>query len=192
MIAYLKGAVQALAASYVIVNVGNVGYKVFTLPPLIVKLKIRDPVAFFVHTYVREDQLSLYGFLSAEDLDLFELLISVSGVGPRMAISLMSSVATAHIRSAIAGGEAAVFTKVSGVGRKTAERIIIELKEKVGEVPGGSAAGRSSKEYSESLDALVALGYNLREAREALKQVSAEVVSSSAVIRAALKVLGNR
>lgn len=191
MIAYLKGKVLSKGSNYLVLIVGQVGYKVFSPASLLLKRKAGQELEVFVHTYVREDQISLYGFLGMDELELFELLISVSGVGPKMALSILSTTSAEHVKSAIASGEAAVFTKVSGVGRKTAERLIVELKEKLGG-EGSLVTGKMSKGFAESLDALVALGYHPGEAREALKRVPNELSNSSQIVKAALQVLGGK
>lgn len=186
----MRGTILSKGQNFLVLEVGQVGYKVFAPATLLLKFKLGSALEVFVHTYVREDQLSLYGFSSPSELDLFELLISVSGVGPKMAMSILSSTSPEHVKSAIAGGEAATFTKVSGVGRKTAERLIVELKEKLDGGPGVS--GKLSREFSESLDALVALGYSSQEAREALNRVPSELGSSGQIVREALRFLGGK
>lgn len=191
MIAYLKGEILSKGANFLVLSTGPVGYKVYVPASLLVKHKPGGALELFIHAYVREDQFSLYGFLTADELELFELLISVSGVGPKMALSILSTTSAEHVKSAIAGGEAAVFTKVSGVGRKTAERLIVELREKLGG-DGKMVSGKMSKEFSESLDALVSLGYSVSEARDALKRVPEQLADSSQIIKAALQVLGGR
>lgn len=192
MIAYLKGIVFSKNATSVILLTGGVGYRVSVPSNLILSFKIGQEAELFIHSHIREDQFSLYGFSSPEELSLFELLISVSGVGPKMAMNMISTTSPRHIKSAIAAGEPAVFTKVSGVGRKTAERLIVELKEKIGEGDFKDTHIGASKQLSESLEALVALGYSRDEAREALKKIPADVSESGQIIRAALRVLGGR
>lgn len=192
MLAYLKGKILSKSSNYLILETGNVGYKVFVPAHILLNTKTGQELALYVHSYVREDQFSLYGFMSQDELNLFEQLISVSGVGPKMALGILSETSVKHIRSAIAGGEAAIFTKVSGVGRKTAERLIVELREKIGAEDADKINIKSSKEFSESLDALVALGYSAQEARDALKRVPADIADSGAIIKSALRVLGGR
>lgn len=174
-----------------VLSVGLVGYKVYAPASLLIKYKPGSELEAFIHTHVREDQISLYGFSSAEELELFEFLISVSGVGPKMALSILSATSAEHIKSAITGGDAAVFTKVSGVGRKTAERLIVELREKLGGA-GTGISGKMSKEFSDGLDALVGLGYSANEAREALKRVPEQLSDSGQIVKAALQFLGGR
>ena len=191
MIAYLEGTILAKQPTHLVVANRGVGYKVFAAGPALNKAKIGQALQLYIHTHIREDQFSLYGFLSADELDLFELLLSVSGVGPKVALAVMSGAAAENIRSAIASGDPGVFTKVSGVGKKTAERIVMELKEKIGESgPAGSLKG--SQNFGESLDALLALGYNQQEARQALRRVPTELTDSGSIVKAALKILGGK
>lgn len=189
MIAHLFGNIRSKGANFLVVDVSGVGYKVFVTPSTALESEIGAKASFFVHSHIREDQISLYGFLNANELDLFELLISVSGVGPKVALSVMSGANAGAIALAIKGGDPAVFTKVSGVGKKTAERIVVELKEKV-EADATSANTHASRQLSDSLQALVTLGYGEKEAREALKQVPGDLTESSNIVRAALKILG--
>ncbi len=192
MIGYLKGKIIAKQGSSLTLDVRDVGYRVTVPAALALAAHEGGEVALHVHTYVREDQLSLYGFIDPDELQLFELLISVSGIGPKMAIAILSASTVQHIRSAIAAGESVLFTKISGVGRKTAERLIVELREKIGALGHDASGTAFSKDFSESLDALVGLGYSQQEAREALKQVPKDTADLSAVVRAALKILGGR
>src|SRR6185295_9316164 len=125
-------------------------------------------VSLVTHTYVREDQLTLYGFQTLPELEFFEMLLTVSGVGPKSALGIMSLASIDMIKSAIVSEDPSVFTKVSGIGRKTAERVIVELKEKLKDE---KSAAPVAQEQSDALDALVALGYSQQEARDALKNV---------------------
>jgi len=188
MIAYLKGKILSKTATFVILETAGVGYKVFLPPTVVLNLRSDQEQEFFIHTHVREDQLSLYGFLTFDELELFELLLSVSGVGPKVGLAVISGGSATSIRSAIATGDVAVFTNVSGVGKKTAERIVLELKERIGEAGDGG----SSRNFSDSLEALVALGYSQQEARSALKQITGEHQDSGSVIREALRILGKK
>ena len=168
----------------------GIGYKIFLPTSILLNLRIDDIATFHIHTHVREDQLTLYGFLSVKELDLFESLLSVTGVGPKVALAILSGADPDDISSAIAGGDSTIFTKVSGVGKKISERIVMELKEKIGDSMG---AGIGSSHYiAESLDALMALGYSKQEAREALNRVPKDIKESSGVVKEALKVLGKK
>lgn len=190
MIAYLKGKILSKSETAVVLENQGIGYKVFLPAAILLNLRVGDIAIFHIHTHVREDQLTLYGFLSAKELDLFESLLSVSGVGPKVALAILSGADPDTIISAIASGDSAVFTKVSGVGKKTGERIVMELKEKIGDSMGSTIG--SSHYIAESLDALLALGYSKQEAREALNRVSKDIKESSGIVKEALKVLGKR
>jgi holliday junction DNA helicase RuvA len=187
MIGSIKGRVQYKGSSYIILETNGVGYKVFVTPPLLFSLKTGEEQGLVILTYVREDQITLYGFETLKELEFFELLLTVSGVGPKSALGIMSLAELSMIKSAIVSEDPSVFTKVSGIGRKTAERVIVELKEKLkNEVDTAPVA----KEHSDALDALMALGYSQQEAREALKNVPKEVDKLQEKIKVALKHLG--
>ena len=131
MIGYLSGTVKAVRKNYIILATDYVGYKVFVIPQILLAMEVGKKLTLYTYTHVREDILALYGFPTLNELEFFELLISVSGIGPKMALSIMSLADLSVIKSGIVNQDAAVFTKVSGVGRKTAERLLIELREKV-------------------------------------------------------------
>jgi holliday junction DNA helicase RuvA len=186
MIGSLKGKVQYKGANFLIVETNGVGYKVLVIPPLLVAFKLGQEISLVILTYVREDQITLYGFETLEELSFFELLLTVSGVGPKSALGIMSLESLDMIKSAIVSEDPTVFTKVSGIGRKTAERVIVELKEKLKSESGSSGV---AKEHSEALDALIALGYSQQQAREALKSVPTTVTVLQDKVKAALKFL---
>ncbi len=192
MIAYIKGTILTKATGHLVVVASGVGYKVAVPAALLLDAKTGQEISLHIFSYIREDQFSLYGFLTQNELEIFEMLISVSGIGPKMALSILSTTSVEHIRGAIAAGEAVMFTKISGIGRKTAERLIVELREKIGEAGSGPLNLAGSKELSESLDALVALGYSRQEARDALSRTPKDLQDSGQIIKAALKLLGGR
>lgn len=185
MIGSLKGTVTYKSSNYIILETSGVGYKVFVPPTLLFTLKVGQPLDLVIYTHVREDQFTLFGFLTLPELDFFELLLTVSGVGPKSALGIMSLESLDMIKSAIVSEDPSVFTKVSGIGRKTAERVIVELKEKL---KSEVSAVPIAKEHSDALDALVTLGYSQNEAREALKDLPADADLQSKV-KAALKKL---
>lgn len=162
MIASATGRITGRDARSIILDVHGVGLRIAVVPSLIEKSTGSDEsVTVFTHLHVREDALELYGFVTVAELRLFEKLISVNGVGPRMAMGVMSAAGVADLESAIDRGRAELLTKVSGVGKKTAERIIVELRGKLTDEitdDGGLAS---------VIDALTSLGYSSREAREA-------------------------
>lgn len=190
MIAQLDGKVSLVKDNYVIISVSGVGYKIFVSPYTLGKMAGMDDATLYTHTYVREDTLALYGFLMIEELDMFELLISVSGIGPKAALSILSIADPDTIRSAILNHDSSILTRVSGVGKKTAERVILDLENKVGHLPAASGA-RVSVE-ADALDALMAMGYSVAEAREALKLVPADIKDIGEKVKYALKHLGRK
>jgi len=191
MISYLKGKIKHKGNGFVILEVNNIGYQVFSLPLFYADLSINQDVEFYTYQQVREDALNLYGFKSTEELELFELLLSISGIGPRSALGVMSIATVADIKESIGRGDPALLTKVSGIGRKTAERVVLELREKISKLNVGD--GKLSGDLlgsSDEIDALMALGYSLSQAREALNNVDAKIKDSGERIRQALKKLG--
>lgn len=192
MIAFLDGTVKAIRKNFLVLMTDYVGYKIFVPAPMLVALSPAQKVSFFVHTYVREDQISLYGFPTLPELEFFELLLSVSGIGPKTALGVMSLADISVIKSGIASGDASVFTKVSGVGRKTAERLILELKEKIEEgiVKDNGAAGIAGQ--ADVIEVLMALGYSRTEARGALSEIPVDLNNAEDKIKHALRSLAKK
>ncbi|OGE73566.1 MAG: Holliday junction DNA helicase RuvA [Candidatus Doudnabacteria bacterium RIFCSPLOWO2_02_FULL_42_9] len=186
MIGSIKGQLTQKSTNYIIVETTGVGYKIFTPQVIHVPLKLNSEISLLIHTYVREDQIALYGFQTLTELEFFELLLTVSGVGPKSALAIMSLAEINMLKSAIASGDAAVFKKVSGIGTKTAERVIVELREKLKDEVGSQPV---AKEHSDALDALIVLGYSQQEARQALKAVPNDVADLQQKIKIALKAL---
>ena len=204
MIAKIKGKIAYLRDKYVVVDVNGVGYKIhvseFTFGKIAGK-PARDAsrlgrdaggeeIELYTHTYVREDSLDLYGFLKLEELEMFELLISISGIGPKAGIGILSIAEPKTIRAAVISGDSSILTRVSGVGKKTAERVILELKNRITELPGEDQ--RAARADSEAIEALTSLGYTLTQAREALKSVPKNIKNVSERVRMALKNLGKK
>lgn len=188
MIAYLRGKVIAKPNNYFILETGGVGYQVFAGENLLTEVKIGGEQEVYIHHRVREEASDLYGFKNLEDLSLFELLLSVSGVGPKSALAVLSLASSDDIKEAIVRGDASLLTKVSGIGKKTAERLVLELKNKVMRVStGATLVGGTSNSLGDELDALMSLGYAMNEAREALNLVEASITSTSGRVKAALK-----
>ena len=152
---------------------------------------IGSEVEMYTHQHVREDAVELYGFKNLEDLELFELLISISGVGPKTGLGVFAIATASDIKEAIARGDSGLLTKVSGIGKKTAERIVLELRDKVSQLAFyDKLSGAKTLPSSDEIDALMALGYSLQQAREALSQIDQSLTDSSQKIRAALKLMG--
>ena len=188
MIGSIKGKIILKNEKFLIVETGGVGYKISVSPDTLSKLtKTEEIVSFWIHTHVREDALDLYGFLEYKELEFFEMLINVSGIGPKSALIILGIASIETLKKAIATGDISYLTKISGIGKKTAEKIIIELRDKVGE----EKSDISLKGELDALEALKSLGYSQNEAREALKKVSADT-DTNGKIREALKVLGSK
>ena len=177
MIARLRGTVAARTAAGLVLDVGGVGYLLAATPRVSARVGEQATVETYLH--VREDALQLYGFASADERELFELLLGVSGVGPKVALAIVSGSAPAELRRAIARDDTARFEAIPGIGRKTAQRVVLELKEKLGSVApaGGAVVAR---------DALVELGWSVVDAERALSGVDDSLPVEDQV-RAALK-----
>lgn len=186
MISYLTGKVFEKGVRFAIIDVGGVGYKVWATNDTLHQLKIGAEAKLRTHHTVREDAQELFGFLDEDDLALFELLIKISGIGPKTALNILNVATPETLRRSITSGETAYLTKISGIGKKTADKIILELREKL----GASGEGTTLKEEVDALEALKSLGYSHAEAREGLKQVPAHIAGTGARVKHALKLLG--
>ena len=173
MIASLEGVVTQVSASDAVLEVGGVGYRVYLGPSTLAGLAAGQRVKLHTHHLVREDVQALYGFRSTEELAFFELITTVSGVGPKVGLAIVSSRPVADLQLAILQGDVAVLTAVSGVGKRLAGRIVLELKEKVD--AAGSAATSDGGGEAEVVAALEALGYSSREGREAARRAVADL-----------------
>lgn len=196
MISQLTGEIVFSGARFVVLNVGGVGYKIFTTAAALrtdTKDEKKSCVSFWTHLAVRENALDLYGFLTHAELEFFELLITVSGIGPKTALGIMEIAPTDTLKKAIASGDSSYLTNVSGIGKKNAHKIILELQGKLGG-KGGIQEDSLLKEDVETLEALETLGYSTRQSREALKHINGlgNTKSSQEKIRAALKIIGGK
>ncbi len=190
MIAHLKGTISEKFGSFLIVDVGGVGYEMMVTTPDFENVSLGEERKFFTYHAVRENAEDLYGFSSLTAKKLFELLISVQGIGPKAGMAILSLAEAEEVRNAIANADAAFISKASGVGKKSAERVIVDLRDKVG-VPSryGATEVRSvenEKKPDEALDALIALGFPLKEASQALEGVD-PTLSVEERIKLALK-----
>jgi Holliday junction DNA helicase RuvA len=195
MIASVEGVVGAVAADSLVIEVGGLGYRVFAAPAVLASAQPGGRLKLHTYHLVREDQQALYGFRSAEELGFFNLLLTVNGVGPKVALAIVGSRPTPDLQLAIMLQDQAVLVSIPGIGRKLAERVIFELKEKVAaagvSVSGTSVAGAAASE-GEIVAALQALGYSLAEAREASRAALADVGIDSTLeerVKAALRSL---
>jgi Holliday junction DNA helicase RuvA len=174
--------------NFLIINVAGVGYKVFALNRDWEKLKIGQDTEVFVYTQVAEGVLDLYGFTSREEWEFFEILLGISGIGPRSAMDILGKAKVADLRQAAQSGQPEILSKVSGIGPKTAQKIVAGLKDKLGSLDGG--ASNWDRQFGDALEALVGLGYSAGQAREALAQCRATEMGEK--VKEALKILGRK
>jgi holliday junction DNA helicase RuvA len=173
MIAHLRGKLLAKHPNYAIVEAGGVGYEVnISIPTFSGLPALGIEVSLFVHTHVREDALSLFGFLGAEDKQLFEKLLSVSGIGPKLAITILSGMQADSMVSAIKGNNVAALVRIPGIGKKTAERMVLELRDKLDGFGAQPVSAASSPIEEDVVSALVNLGYNRAVVEKALAQLT--------------------
>jgi Holliday junction DNA helicase RuvA len=175
MISSLTGKLESLTADSAVINVGGVGFQVFMPTTALSSLGVPgNEVKVFTHLQVREDNLTLFGFLSTEDLWLFETLIGVSGLGPRLALAILSSLSAEQVTMAIATGSIDMLDMVPGIGKKVATRIVLELKEKIGAGWIATPAAQIAQENTDVLAALTSLGYSAAEATKAVATLPAD------------------
>ena len=152
---------------------------------------IGQNIGVWTHLYVREDALDLYGFTDKDELEFFETLISISGIGPKSALGILEVAPVMSLKQAIVSEDETFFTKVSGVGKKTAQRLILELKNKLAKTIT-PIKGSDSAEMAEAMDALVSLGYRERDARKVLQEMPKDIKGVEAKVKTALKILGKK
>lgn len=177
MIAQLSGTLAYKSPQYLIIDVGGVGYRVLvSLTSFAALPEVGDPITILTHTHLREDQLTLFGFITGQEKEIFQKLIAVSGVGPKMALTILSGIPTTELTQAIMSRNTSRLQLIPGVGRKTAERITVELKDKlVGMMPrisADDASAKSNRFYEDVLSALTNLGYPRIQAENAMKNIS--------------------
>lgn len=182
MIAFLCGTILSKTDDSLILDVHDIGYRLMITKTCSSETKTGQSLELFVHHYIREDVNDLYGFKEQAELLLFEKLISVSGVGPKSALAILSLAPAASLHQAIVQGDDSLLTKVSGIGGKTAQRIVLELRGKLDQLMTTSGSA-----HSEELEALVSLGYSVTQAREALQKVDSHITDSGERIRQALQ-----
>ncbi len=188
MISYLRGQILMRGDDFVVIDVGGVGFHVRVPASTLSVLGDRDAGAeVFTHLHVREDDLSLFGFATEDELKLFELLLTVSGIGPKVALGVLSAAPPSTVRAAIAQNNLDILTEIPGIGKKTAQRLVLELK---GKVEAGEELQEISPLDQEVVAALVNLGYSAAEAQRAARAVPASAKLVEDRIRAALRYLG--
>lgn len=197
MIVFLRGTIAATGVSFADVDVHGVGYRVFVTEPHAATLAVGHDAYIYTHYHVREDVAQLFGFISVHVRDWFELLIGVTGIGPRGALQMLSGFDVAQLAAAIEREDTEALTRLPGVGKKTAQRLIIELKDKVGKLGVVTTEWSSEVKYApqnqlerDAVEALIALGYNEKQASEEIRAVLADgrpFADVSALLRAALQ-----
>jgi len=193
MISYLRGILAAKSPTEAIVDVQGVAFGVsIPLSTFEALGEIRSPVTLHTHLHVREDAMQLYGFASEEERAAFRMLISVNGIGPKMAQGILSGLAVADLRIAIAQGNMIALTKIPGVGRKLAERMVVELREKIGAAGSGTASPLEpgdprEKSRAEALAALISLGYSRSAAEKALRSALQESIGTDLTVESLIK-----
>lgn len=192
MISLLQGQIIQKSEKFVVLKTAaGIGFKVFCLPRAIFKLSEKNgSVNFFTHLVVRENSWEIYGFLNYEELEMFELLLTINGIGPKMALNILSRVGVAELEEAIVLGKEEILSRISGLGSKTASRIILELKSKIKKISKTSGADSSRLAQDlEIIDTLVGLGYKFSEAKTAVQKISPDINGIENKIKAALKFL---
>ncbi len=191
MYEYLSGTVDYMGEDYAVIDISGLGYRVFTSQNTMKSLKPGEIAKIYTHLIVKEDDLVLYGFFTRDELSMFKLLISVSGVGPKAGASLLNQYKASELAAAIIGRDIAKLTKAQGIGKKIAERIILELKDKIDteSAIGGMDTFDSGDEISQVIEALVSLGYNYSVASTAVMKLKDTRKPIDILIKDALKQL---
>lgn len=185
MIGYLKGTILSKREKTLLLDVGNVGYEVFVPRSKLEKLALGETIALYIHTNVREDDISLFGVSTEQEMSLLKLLITVSGIGPRVALEILTA-PIADVQNAIAHKDTAYLTRIPGIGKKIAERMCVEISSKVMELaPVGLNYTKQSEdmENMELVDALMSLGYKRTHVINGLKKIPSEVKGEEAIIK---------
>jgi Holliday junction DNA helicase RuvA len=177
MIATLRGEITQIEDNAIVVEVGGAGLRVFVPAPLRGRMKAGEPAFLFTYLVVREDALTLYGFESQADRDLFNMLLGVDGVGPRLALSVLSTLTLDAVQRAVFAEQAEILSRVPGVGKKTAQKIALHLRDKLKPVDALKSVAAMSDADSEVLAALTALGYSVVEAQAAIQSLPKDAPS---------------
>lgn len=198
MLAYIKGTLEMKFNNYVVIDVGGLGYKVFVTQNAMEKIgEIGQVVKVHTHYHVREDDISIYGFLSNDELQMFELLLGVSGVGAKSALTMLSNITPSSFALAVITNDTSKLVKIPGIGAKSAARIVLELKDKLKTVEATKEDNEQVKEAireddksQEAISALQVLGYNRKEIEKALEKIDVDSLSLEDIIRKGLAILG--
>ena len=192
MIRMLRGAILGKDDRSLVLDVGGVGYRIFCGGALLMETALGENLLLFTHLVVRDDALDLYGFAHEQELLFFELLLTVPGIGPKGALGIIGLAPLSSLTAAIAREDVGYLTKVSGIGKKTAEKIVLELKNKLSTLPDESPeGGQKSSVDADVLSAMQSLGYSEREAREVIQGLPRDLVTLEERITFALKQIRN-
>jgi len=191
MIAYLEGRIINKGKDFIVLKTGGIGYKVFVNSNLLLEIVKGTEIELFIYHHITEQNSLLFGLKNPEEQEFFELILSVSGIGPKTALNVLATASIYEIKDSISRGEPDLLNKVSGIGPKTAERVVLELRNKIDHIeldinskerPVGSAGG-------DEIDALISLGYSMTQARDALRSIDPKIKDSATRIKEALKSL---
>ena len=196
MIGYIKGAVEGISADYILLECHDIGYQIYTSGMALARITMHQEMKIYTYLHVREDGVTLFGFPTTEELNTFKLLIGVSGIGPKVALAVLSALTVQELALAVMAGDTKTITKANGIGVKGAARLIMELKDKMQvedafattEIPDTTDIATSQDSVQDTVMALVSLGYSDTEALKAIKQVpGADMMDSEQLLKAALK-----
>ena len=199
MLAYIRGKLEMKFDNYVVIDVGGLGYKVFMSEKTIEEIgNIGDIVKVHTHYHVREDDISIYGFATNDELKMFELLLGVSGIGAKSAVNMLSNITPSSFALAVITNDTSKLVKIPGVGAKSAARIVLELKDKLKTIEAKQEpsveikqAIQEDNKLTEAISALQVLGYNRKEIEKALEKIDKDTLSLEDIIRKGLTILGN-
>jgi len=190
MIAYIeKGKIIYKNDKFIITEKGGIGYRIYPVASILNNYKLEDEVSLWIYTAVRENSIDSYGLESSEEMEFFELLLNVSGIGPKSALGILNLASLETLQQAIANGDVGYLNKVSGIGKKTAEKIILELRDKLADY---QKDGGFLSEENDIIEALKALGYSQNETREAVRKIPENIKGANSRIKEALKILNSR
>ncbi len=188
MISKIEGIVWNTNIKFLTAGVGGIGFKIFTTTETILTSVKGSKISLYTHLVVKEDALDLYGFLTEEELKFFEMIISISGIGPKTALNVLNISSVLALKIAISNGDTNHLTKVSGIGKKIAEKMVLELRDKIMLTDEEKTSG--AKDDIDVIEALKSLGYNPKDARDALREIDSKIIKTGDKIKATLKILG--
>ena len=190
MISSIQGTISNKDQESIQITINGLGYKIFITKPLLAKVKVGQTIKLFTKLQIKDDSLNLYGLATQSEMEYFKNLMSISGIGAKSALNVLSLISLEKLQNAILNKKAETLTKISGIGKKTAERIILELK---GIVEKNSLSGSDIKSDALAIDALLGMGYSIQQARKAVQQISSsETLKPEEKIKKALKFLSSR